>query len=258
MSLISRAAHALGSFISGVGSAICSGVGSLCSAIAGTSLGGALTGAVSKLVGVIGVAFPPLEIINAIIVVATIVAKIAEALGVKEKDKDEPDELAMKAEKADKKPEDFDSTEEYIKYLQDEVQLTDEEKEKLKNMDDEKRAAYRATGTYLYTKGINEKLGFDQTGMKNPELVGITAEILTDLAKLEKILAPSDVVVYAKHLHSAGLSMNDFSNYLHNSSESVSIDKKVQNSLVEGMKEIDPNISDDDIDQKLIDLTIED
>ena len=135
-SSVSSFVSGVGSALSSVGHAICRGVSSLCTAIAGTALGGAIGGVVSKLVATIGVAFPPLEIINAIIIVASIVSKIAEALDVKEKDKDEPDELAMKAEKSDKKPEDFDSTEAYIKHLQEEIELSDEEKEKLKNMDD--------------------------------------------------------------------------------------------------------------------------
>jgi len=257
MGWFSSAISSIGSALSSIGSAICRGVSSLCTAIAGTSLGGAIGSVVSKLVATIGVAFPPLEIINAIIIVADIVSKIAQALGLKEKDKDEPDELAMKAEKSDQKPEDFDSTESYIKHLQEEIQLSDEEKEKLKNMDDEKRSAYRATGTYLYTKCINEKLGFDTTGLKNPELIGITADILTDLARLNKILSPADFVVYSKHLQSAGLSMDDFSNYLHNTTDNISMDKKVQNALVGAMTEIDPNISEDDIDRQLSELNIE-
>lgn len=106
MSWLGSAISSIGSALSSVGHAICRGVSSLCTAIAGTSLGGAIGGVVSKLVATIGVAFPPLEIINAIIIVADIVSKIAQALGLKEKDKDEPDELAMKAEKSDKKPED--------------------------------------------------------------------------------------------------------------------------------------------------------
>ena len=256
-SSVSSFVSGVGSALSSVGHAICRGVSSLCTAIAGTALGGAIGGVVSKLVATIGVAFPPLEIINAIIIVASIVSKIAEALDVKEKDKDEPDELAMKAEKDDKKPEDFDSTEAYIKHLQEEIELSDEEKEKLKNMDDEKRSAYRATGTYLYTKCINEKLGFDTTGLKNPELIGITADILVDLAKLNKLLFPTDFVVYSKHLQAAGLSMNDFSNYLHNTANDISMDKKVQNAIVGAMTEINPNISETDIDQKLSELNIE-
>ena len=106
MSFFSSIGSAISSGLSAVGSAICRGVSSLCTAIAGTTLGGAIGSAVSKLVTTIGVAFPPLEIVNAIIVVASIVSKIAESLNVKEKDKDEPDELAMKAEKSDKKPDD--------------------------------------------------------------------------------------------------------------------------------------------------------
>ena len=257
MGFWSSLGSAVSSGLSAIGSAICRGVSSLCTAIAGTALGGAIGGVVSKLVTTIGVAFPPLEIINAIIVVASIVSKIAEALGLKDKEKDEPDELAMKAEKSDKKPEDFDSTEAYIKHLQEEIKLTDEEKEKLKNMDDEKRSAYRATGTYLYTKCINEKLGFDTTGLKNPELIGITADILADLARLNKILSPSDFIVYSKHLQSAGLSLDDFSNYLHNSSEDVKVDKKVQDAIAGAMTEIDPSVTESDIDRKLTELSIE-
>lgn len=257
MSWLGSAISSIGSALSSVGHAICRGVSSLCTAIAGTSLGGAIGGVVSKLVATIGVAFPPLEIINAIIIVADIVSKIAQALGLKEKDKDEPDELAMKAEKSDQKPEDFDSTEAYIKHLQEDIQLSDEEKEELNNMDEERRSAYRATGAYLYTKCINEKLGFDTTGLKNPELIGITVDILTDLAKLNKILSPTDFVVYSKHLQAAGLSLDDFSNYLHNTASDISMDKKVQNALVGAMTEIDPNISEDDIDLKLSELNIE-
>jgi len=243
--------------LSAVGNAICRGVSTLCTAIAGTSLGGAIGGAVSKLVATIGIAFPAIEIINAITVIASIVSKISEALGLKRIDENEPDKLAMKAEKPDKKPDDFDSTEAYIKHLQDEIQLTDEDKEELKNMDDEKRSAYRATGTYLYTKCINEKLGFDTTGLKNPELIGITADILADLAKLNKILSPSDFVVYSRYLQSAGLSIDDFSNYLHNTAKDVTIDKKVQNAIAGAMTEIDPSVSEADIDRKLIELNIE-
>ena len=124
-------------------------------------------------------------------------------------------------------------------------------------MDEEKRSAYRATGTYLYTKCINEKLGFDTTGLKNPELIGITADILADLARLNKILSPSDFIVYSKHLQSAGLSMDDFSNYLHNSSEDVKVDKKVQDAIAGAMTEIDPSVTESDIDRKLTELSIE-
>lgn len=252
----------LGSKISAVGDAISRGVSILCTTIGGTKVGQALATGVSKLVSAIGAVIPQLnialKIIDAICIIASIVSKIAEAIKVKEKDADEPDELAMKAEKSDKKPDDFESTEAYIKYIQNEVKLTDEEKAKLRLMDEEKRAEYMATGTYLYTKCINEKLGLDNTGLKNPELVGITVGILADLQKLgEIVLPPSDFVVYTKHMQAAGLSLNDFSKYLHNTNNDLTTDKKVQNAIVDAMKEINPNISQMDIDKKLSDLNIE-
>ena len=258
MGFFSSIVSGIGSALSAVGSAICKGVSTLCTAIAGTSLGTAIGSVVSKMVATIGVAFPPLEIVNAIFIVASIVSKIAEIIGLKKKGKDEPDELAMKAEKSDKKPEDFDSAKAYIKHLQEEIELTNEEKDQLKNMDEVKRSSYRATGVYLYTKGINEMLGFDKTGMKNPELIGITADILADLARLSKVLFPFDFIVYTRHLQTASLTMDDFSNYLHNKSKDASVDMKVQCAIADAMKEIDPSISETDIDRKLTELNIED
>ena len=97
------------------------------------------------------------DIISAVFMIVDVVCKLSEALGIKEKDTDEPDELAMKAEKDDKSPEDFESTEAYEKHLQEDIQLSKEEKEKLSHLSPEERAAYRATGTYLYVKRSEAK-----------------------------------------------------------------------------------------------------
>ena len=125
-------------------------------------------------------------------------------------------------------------------------------------MSPEERSAYRATGTYLYTKAINEKLGFDTTGLKNPELVGISAEILADLNKIQQKISPSDFVVYSKHLQSNGVNMKQFSDYLHNRSENLTVDKKVRNTLVDAIKELNPDITKAEINQKLYKLNVED
>lgn len=248
----------VGSFLSSACSVVCSCVGRICSGIAGALGGTALGGAISSFVTKIGLVIPGLDIISAIFMIVDIVCKISEALGIKDKDKDEPDELAMKAEKDDKTPEDFESTEAYIKHLQEDIQLSKEEKEKLDNMSPEERAAYRATGTYLYAKACNEKLGFDTTGLKNPELVGLTVEVLADLSKIQNILSPSEFVVYNKCLQANGMGMKEFSDYLHNRSTDLKTDEKVQNALIDAMKEITPNISDDAINQKLYGMNIED
>ena len=109
-----------------------SGLSLLCNKIGGTFLSSALSEAISKLTGVLEVAIPGLNILQVIILAVQVISKIAEALGLKDKEKDDPDELAMKVEKDDKKPEDFDSTEAYIKHLHEDVELSKEEKEKLK------------------------------------------------------------------------------------------------------------------------------
>lgn len=257
-SFFSGAVSAIGGALSSLGSAFSSGLSSLCSAIGGTALGSALTGVVSKLTGALGVVIPGLNVFEVIILAVQVVSKIAEALGLKDKEKDHPDELAMKAEKDDKKPEDYESTEAYIKHLHEDIELSKEEKEKLNKMSPEERAAYHMTGTYLYLKGINEKLGLDKEGLKNPELIGITGEVLADFIKLGNIFEPGDLVVYTKHLQAQGASMQDFSNYLHGKSDDIKMDKKVQDAIVGAATEIDPSMSESDIDDLIDKMNIED
>ena len=248
----------IGSFLRSACSAVCSCVGIICSGIAGALGGTALGGAISSFVTKIGVVIPGLDIISAVFMIVDVVCKLSEALGIKEKDTDEPDELAMKAEKDDKSPEDFESTEAYVKHLQEDIQLSKEEKEKLSHLSPEERAAYRATGTYLYAKACSEKLGFDTEGLKNPELVGLTVETLADLSKIQKVLSPSEFVACNQYLQSNGIGMKEFSDYLHNRSVDLATDEKVQSALVDAMKEITPNISEAAINQKLYGMYIED
>lgn len=258
MSIFSSIGSSIGSFLSSACSAVCSCVGRICSGIAGALGGTALGGAISSFVTKIGVVIPGLDIISAVFMIVDVVCKLSEALGIKEKDTDEPDELAMKAEKDDKSPEDFESTEAYVKHLQEDIQLSKEEKEKLSHLSPEERAAYRATGTYLYAKACSEKLGFDTEGLKNPELVGLTVETLADLSKIQKVLSLSEFVACNKRLQSNGIGMKEFSDYLHNRSVDLATDEKVQSALVDAMKEITPNISEAAINQKLYGMYIED
>lgn len=258
MGFFSSIGSSIGSFLSSACSAVCSCVGRICSGIAGALGGTALGGAISSFVTKIGVVILGLDIISAVFMIVDVVCKLSEALGIKEKDTDEPDELAMKAEKDDKSPEDFESTEAYIKHLQEDIQLSKEEKEKLSHLSPEERAAYRATGTYLYAKACSERLGFDTEGLKNPELVGLTVETLADLSKIQKVLSPSEFVACNKYLQSNGIGMKEFSDYLHNRSVDLTTDEKVQSALVDAMKEITPNISEAAINQKLYGMYIED
>ena len=258
MGFFSSIGSGISSFLSSACSAVCSCVGRICSGIAGALGGTALGGAISSFVTKIGVVIPGLDIISAVFMIVDVVCKLSEALGIKEKDTDEPDELAMKAEKDDKSPEDFESTEAYVKHLQEDIQLSKEEKEKLNHLSPEERTAYRATGTYLYAKACSEKLGFDTEGLKNPELVGLTVETLADLSKIQQVLSPSEFVACNQYLQSNGIGMKEFSDYLHNRSVNLATDEKVQSALVDAMKEITPNISEAAINQKLYGMYIED
>lgn len=238
--------------LSGAFHSVCSCVGSICSGIGGALGGTFLGGAISSFIGKIGLALPGPNIAAAILLVVGVVCKIAESLGMKKKERDEPEELAFKAEKdKESKPEDFDSTEEYIKHLQQDIKISNEDKEKLDKMSPDEKSAYRATGAYLYAKACNEKLGFDTDGLKSPELVGITAEILSDLAKIKDILSPSDFVVYNKYLQANGMGMKEFSDYLHGCSVNLETFKNVKDALSNAMREITPGISDSDIGKNL-------
>lgn len=228
--------------LSGAFHSVCSCVSSICRGIGGALGGTFLGGAISSFIGKIGLALPGPNIAAAILLVVGVVCKIAESLGMKEKERDEPEELAFKAEKdKESKPEDFDSTEEYIKHLQQDIKISNEDKEKLDKMSPDEKSAYRATGAYLYAKACNEKLGFDTDGLKSPELVGITAEILS----------PSDFVVYNKYLQANGMGMKEFSDYLHGCSVNLETFKNVKDALSNAMREITPGISDSDIGKNL-------
>ena len=72
------------------------------------------------------------------------------------------------------------------------------------------------------------------------------------------MLEPSEFVVYTRHLQSAGLSIRDFSRYLHNASQDAGIDEKVRQALAEAMREMNPNISDADVERKLNKMRVKD
>ena len=77
----------------------------------------------------------------------------------------------MKAEEADKKPEDFDSINDYIEYLRQEIKV---DAAKLENLSEEERMKYQVLGLGLYVKNIEE-----QQGMKlDPAFLKVVPEII--------------------------------------------------------------------------------
>ena len=84
-----------------------------------------------------------------------LISSVAELLGLKDED-DSSEELGLKSEKADRKPEDFDSREEYVSYLRDDVELDEYDREKLN--DESLKEKYSAKGLGIEMGAINEKM----------------------------------------------------------------------------------------------------
>lgn len=233
---------AIGGAIRSACSAVCSFIGSACSAVGGAlkSIGTAASNFVERLTTIGETVFPKLSLPEIIQTIGTVISKIAEFLGLKEPEKDEPEDLGMKAEQADKKPEDFDSTEAYINYLHNEIKVDETKK---KELTPEQKAAYSAIGSTLYLNAAKEKLGVDD----------ISPEILVDAAKLK--MDAGEIVEYVKHMKDAGFKdQKAMSDYLHGKAESVETAGKVRDTMAEAMKEINPEMSDDDIADKISDM----
>lgn len=180
----------MGWFSSAIGSvcsAVCSAVSSVCS-----SIGGAIMGGIGSLAPVIS---PWLSVAVAVISV------LAEIFTEKPKE-EKPEELGMKAEQADKKPEDFDSINEYIEYLRQEIKV---DAAKLENLSEEERMKYQAVGLGLYVKNIEEKQGMklDPAFLKVvPEMInlGYTAQDIGNLMQSMKKNGVNDMKMYPEFM----------------------------------------------------------
>ena len=87
--------------------------------------------------------------------VTSLISSVAELLGLKDED-GSSEELGLKSEIADRKPGDFDSREEYISYLRDDVELDKYDREKLNN--ENLKEEYTAKGLNIEMGAINEKM----------------------------------------------------------------------------------------------------
>lgn len=226
--------------LSAVGSAFCSGISGICSAIGGALFSGA-GGVASIVAGIVGTAIDMTGISTIFRAVGAIVGRIAEFLGLKEPE-EKPEELGMKAEEADKKPEDFDSTEAYIAYLREEVEL---DRMKIKGLSDTERVKYAAVGTGLYIKGIEEKYGIQAPG-----------EFWRTVAELN--LKGDEVRAYIEAFKEKGVeSMKDMSDYIKGKPlESNTEPGDVSSAILDGLKQIYPEMTDQELMEKFTALTM--
>lgn len=232
----------IGNALSAIGSAVCSGISSICSAIGGTFFSGA--GGIAALAASLimpGLGLP--EILVGIGIISEIVSKIAESLGLKDKE-ETPEELGMKAEISDKKPEDFDSIENYIGYLRNDVQI---DKDKLERLSDEDKAKYAAVGTAINIKGIEEKYGIEATG-----------EFWKTVAGLE--LTGEETKQYIESFKQNGITdMKDMSDYIRGfAPESGTKPGVVSDAIMDALKKNNPGLTEDELAEKFNSLSISD
>lgn len=171
-SWFSSACSAVCSFCSNIGSAIIGGIGSLAPAI-----------------------------VPWIAVAVKVISFLAELFTEKPKE-EKPEELGMKAEQADKKPEDFDSINEYIEYLRQEIKV---DAAKLEKLSDEERMKYQVLGLGLYVKSIEEKqdMKLDSAFLKVvPEIInlGYSAQDIGNLMQSMKKNGVNDMKMYPEFM----------------------------------------------------------
>lgn len=133
--------------------------------------------------------------------VIDVISAVADALTEKPKE-ETPEEIGLKAETADKKPEDFDSINDYIEYLRNDIKV---DEERLKEMDEKERATYAAIGAGLYVKQVEEKYNVDLP----PEFWRSTAELRNEGKISEEM--PSDLIEFMKeHGIESGATFSDY------------------------------------------------
>lgn len=215
-------------------SSVCSGISNVCGKI------GKGIGEFAKNV-FIPALFPPLGgLETAIKIIGGIIGVIAEALGLK-KPEEKPEEIGIKAEEAANngiKPENFDSYSEYISYLRENIKV---DKEKIDNLSDEERLKYTAVGSSILVKGIEEK-----------EKIEIPAEFVLEIAKQK--LQAEEVREYMKNFKESGLQLSDFTKYLKGTLDSNAYEK-VGKTIENAIKTLNPQMSDQDIDNKIEDMS---
>jgi hypothetical protein len=216
-------------FWSSVGSLISGGISAVGSLFSG--IGSAIGGFAKNLIAILPpIGIPPIIIIGLII---KAIDAIGRALGIIE-EKESAEELGAKAMDAEKKWEDFESTQAYIEYLREKVAF---DRQKFETLSSEEKIACQAVGISIESKAIAEKKGIEipevfwgEVGRQKME--GAEAEAYIDSFKV------------------GGESLDKFSGYLKGdltSGENLRVSPILENAI----KQLNPEISPEDIAKKV-------
>lgn len=168
--------------------------------------------------------------------VVKVLETIAKGLGIIQEEEN-VEELGDKAMKANKKPEDFDSINEYIAYLRQEIRSSPDELEQLQP---EERLARHAIGSVLLSKAIEEKRSM---------------EIPVDFwkATVEKGLTAKEIDEFIQQFKQDGIEPKDFVKYLKREVTGKQEDK-IDHSLVTAYKRLEPKLDEIEIEEKVVEL----
>lgn len=215
--------------VSDIAATIGDGIKSLCESLGSETI--ALIGCIAIAILVPGVGVPE------ILALIQTIAQVAKILGVNEGE-DTPEELGMKMGLSDKKPEDFDSIEDYIKHLNENVDLEEGAIEKL---DDEEKAKYGAMGAALNIMAIQEKYG-----------VTLSAEFVQDVNRIK--LSSEEIAEYIKTFKENGITkMQDMSSYLKD--QPLENEKaNVASAMMQATKEVYPELNENELAMKIYEM----
>lgn len=236
----------VGSFFSGIGSALNEGLKTMVDGLTGIaktigdsikamcetlgSEGLALIGCIAISLIIPGFGLP--EIITLI----QLVGEVAKFLNIG--GEDSPEELGMKAEIAECKPEDFDKIEEYIKYLNEEVTL---DKGAVENLSEIDKVKYGAMGAALNIKAIEEKYN-----------INMSPDFLRDVTIMK--LSGEEVASYVESFKDNGINkMQDMTDYLRG--KPIETEKSVvSESMLDVMKNLYPEKNSEQLESKLVSM----
>lgn len=185
---------------------------------------------------------PEIEVICRIaLFVVDVISAVAEAMAEKPEN-ETAEEVGYKAKVAyeDKgvKPENFDSTNEYIEYLRNNIKVDEEQ---LHELNDEERAVYAAVGAGLYVKQVEEKYG-----MELPAEFWHRTASLEQEGKITKEM-PADLIQFMKeHGVEDGKVFSDFVD------EKLDVGSEEQEKMYDVLKDVYQKETPDATDDELI------
>ena len=172
--------------------------------------------------------------------ISSIVQMVGAVLGLI-KPEEKVDEIGDKAVRADKQVEDFNTTAEYLEYLRDEVTF---DKDNFNKLSKEEKLARSAVGTTIVMKAIDEKKGVD-----------ISTDTWITLAKLKESGNFKDVKEFNKVLNTFKDNQTDLNKYVDGKLDGKK-NLQVGDKLIEMYQKLEPNLSKDDIEKRVMKMEL--